>query len=131
MRDRRRGAVMQQMLICLLIVVGLLPIVVGLVQVLVHQTFFEPAMQDEIGLAQLRRVMNVCYQKQINQEGIICKYQGQEVLLSNSSNHLFLQPGTWIFLTEVDDVEYYWEGSLLMMRYSRANHSRDVVIASE
>lgn len=122
---------MQQMLLCLFIVVGLLPIVVGLVQVLVHQSFFEPAMQDEIGLAQLRRVMNVCYQKKIIEEGLTCLYQGQEVLLANSGNHLFLQPGTWIFLTEIDEATYHWEGSLLMMRYIRGNRSKEVIIGYE
>lgn len=130
-KHRRHGFVMQQLLLTLVIVMTLLPLEVAAMRILVKHVFFEETMQDEIGLAQLRRVMNVCYDKVIQDDRLTCFYQGEPVELRNNGNHLFLSAGTWIFLAHVEEVRFAWKNTYLTMAYRRKEHWEEVVIGIE
>ena len=126
---RKRGYMMIQLLLSLLILVVMLPLETAAVRVLLRHNYFTEAMQDEIGLAQMRRVLNICYDKQFDENRLSCVYHGEAIEFYCTENHLIAGPGTWIFLARVDEVRFFEEGSRIMMEYQRQNQWQRVVIA--
>jgi len=95
------------------------------------QSFYSVWMQDEISLAQLRRVMNVCYEKEIEGSSLFCVYQDEEVEFRYNGDFLYMTEGTWIFLNEVDSL--YWEinDGFLRLYYFRAEDKKEAILGYE
>ncbi len=127
--NRRRGFILEQFLLTLLVISLFLPLEITLLRLVSKHDFFNQAMQDEIALAQLRRVMNLCYDKNIEHNQVTCRYQEENINVLANENYLYITPGTWIFLVAIEDVYFYEENQLLMMFFSRDKVNRTVVLS--
>ena len=106
----------------------LLSIECSILNVFVNQSFFDSWMQDEISLVQLRRVLNVCYDKQIEDSTLLCSYEDKEVEFRYNGDYLYMTEGTWIFLNDLDTVYWQIREGLLILYYGRDEKIREVVI---
>ena len=106
----------------------LLSIECSILNVFVNQSFFDSWMQDEISLVQLRRVLNVCYDKQIEDSTLLCSYEDKEVEFRYNGDYLYMTEGTWIFLYDLDTVYWQIREGLLILYYGRDEKIREVVI---
>lgn len=106
----------------------LLSIECSILNVFVNQSFFDSWMQDEISLVQLRRVLNVCYDKQIEDSTLLCSYEDKEVEFRYNGDYLYMTEGTWIFLNDLDTVYWQIREGLLILYYGRDEKVRKVVI---
>ncbi len=129
-RGRKRGFIVEQLIFSLFICSMFLMILVNLFSVLSKVSLYRDEFQDEISLAQLRRVMNVCYDKSIQSNQVSCRYKGETVKLTSNDNHLYLSPGTWIFLSNVDDVSFFEKNGMLFLTYKRENFTRKAVLSN-
>ena len=124
MRRRTRfrdtvGSIMTEFMISMLIVVSFLPIAMNSILVISKSIGFSEEIQDEIALAQLRRILVIGYNFKNRGNQLEFTYQGKEVVLSYKNNHLLLSPGTQIFLSEIDSCIFEEEGKLLKCIYER------------
>ena len=128
---RKRGWIMTETLLALWIAALLLPIEIAALKLLVGHAFFDPAMQDEISLAQLRRVLNVCYGKNTDGFTLACDYQDEEIEFRVQNGLLYATPGTWIFLSEVDEAYWRIENGLVILNYFRGSKETEAVLSFE
>lgn len=127
----RNGFILSEMLMALFILAIALPLEVSGLKILLKQLHFNAAAQDEIALAQLRRVLNVCYQKKIEEGQLSCEYEGERIEFRFSGNHLYAAPGTWIFLMDIDEAEWQINEGLLSLRYRRNEVIREMALSYE
>ncbi len=87
MRRRTRfrdtvGSIMTEFMISMLIVVSFLPIAMNSILVISKSIGFSEEIQDEIALAQLRRILVIGYNFKNRGNQLEFTYQGKEVVLS-------------------------------------------------
>ncbi len=129
-RRKSRGFVLGELVVVMSTMCALLPIVVLVMGILVRFPLSSLDVQDEIGISQLRRVMNVCYDKTIHGTTLSCNYESKIVELYTNGNNLFIAPGTWIFLNEVDEVFFDVRSGVLFMTYIRNGKIREVTLSA-
>ncbi len=131
-RNRRTsGFMMMRLLLSLMICTVMLPIELAALNLLLKYPFYDSWMQDEISLAQLRRVLNVCYGKVTEGNTLICEYQGQRTEFRQVNGFLAASPGTWIFLDSVEEVNWEMENGFVKLSYCRGQERFERVMAFE
>lgn len=88
-------------------------------------------INDEISLCQLREILLIGYDINVNNDQIVFRYKNKENRLSLVNNKLILQPGTQIFLNDIDDIYFYKENGCVKIRYYRNNKYNERIICSE
>ncbi len=126
---RRGYASLSSVLLTFLIVMWLLPVLTlcaGSAQKLLS---FDTELQDEAALGQLRRIFLLAYETEVYPDRVEFTYQKRQMRLSEVNGNLILQPGTQIFLTDIDCASFHTEGGLVYVRYSRKDRDYDRVLA--
>lgn len=76
-------------------------------------------LSDEIALNELREVMLLSYNLKISDKRLEFLYQGEEYSLSLVNEKLLLQPGTLIYLNDIDDLNFYINNNSIYIKYLR------------
>lgn len=121
---------MSELLICLIVITLFFPMMIRLMQVLSSVNRFPIEIQDQIGLAQLRRFFTSCRITNVNEHEIVCE-NDRQWHLKCSDHHLFLSDGTIIVLADVNEVVFEERGNQVWMYYCRNNQWKEALIAYE
>lgn len=127
----KQGFVLMELILALSIATIMLPIESKALSFFANQDYSAASLQDEISLAQLRRVLNLCYEKKVVNNTLVCNYKQAEVEFRFKNNRLYATAGTWIFLTEIDDLFWSIQNGLVILSYRRANQWKEAVLAYE
>jgi len=125
----RHGAVLADVLLSLLLVLLLLPAVSAILWTAASAASFTETVQDEIAIAQLRRTMMLTYDVNVYDTSLTFRRKGKDETLRMVNGRLILQPGTLIYLSDIDSVSFYEEGGIVHLVYERDERETDRSIA--
>ena len=122
----RRGSILTEFLIILMIMVVTLPITVQLIEVTMHVNQHHYEIQDMISSYQLRRILLLSYDIEGNENGLSFEYNGDEFMLNVVNEKLILQPGTQIYYPDIDDGYFINIGNVWCFIYHRDNEEYEI-----
>ena len=128
---RRRGFFLDQFLIPLFIALIFLPLINSCILILSSSFRFNEEIQDTIALAQLRHIMFVSDEYQVYDSVIYCQYHHEPAEIRQVNRNLLLQPGTQIFLTDVDYLSFFSEGQVIGIEYTRKDRQYRRILVHE
>lgn len=123
-----RGVILSDLLLTILIVLMLVPAVMVCLQVLQGTLLFSEDVQDMIAEAQIRHILMLADQKEVEGDSLVFDYQNREMRLSFVNDHLILQPGTQIFFSDTDQGKISARGNLIYAVYTRGDETYEKVI---
>ena len=115
----RRGYIIEQLLISLLICAFLIPVSAALLLILARTLNSREGFQDEAGIASLRHVINISEDISCEGDRLSLTCHGNEMYLAKRGDCLdLLSPGTQIFLSDLESVHFSIRGNLIYVRYA-------------
>lgn len=117
-------------LIALYICIIMLPLCSLAFNSVVNIPFEYNEVNDELALFQLREIMLISYDLNYSRDQIDFIYKNKEFRLSLVNNKLILQPGTQIFLYDVDDLYFDIKDNCIFVNYERNNKKFEKAICS-
>lgn len=129
MHGRRNGFLMPDFLMTMLITVIMAQIVVSSLVLLLHSVSFDQEVQDEIAIAQLRRILIISTDFKTTTDTLYFTNQGREMKLRVVNDNLIIQPGTQIMLVDVDGVTFMEQGHTIVCHYERKGAQHERIIA--
>ena len=89
------------------------------------------SLHDQIALIQLRRYLAVAYDIELLPSSLTFQRQQEEMRLSVVNQNLIVQPGTQIFLMDIETALFYLEGDSVMLRYVRDQQEYEVYLCKQ
>ena len=129
--SNRRGFALIEILICILTVCICIPITVQVLSIASSVLKDKTPLQDQIALVQLRHYLAVAYDIELQPTMISFQRQHEEMRLSVVNQNLIVQPGTQIFLMDIETAIFYLEGDSVMLRYVRDNQEYEVFLCKQ
>ena len=105
----------------LLIILLILPICISAMNYISVISFNYDEINDEIALSQLRENLLIAYDIDYDYNQLRFDYQNKMYLLSYINNKLILQPGTQIYLNNIDELHFETKDSIIYVCYERNN----------
>ncbi len=119
---RSGGYIIEQLLISLGTCAFLIPVAASLFAILLHALKQPLRSQDETGVAQLRRVISVSTDLICTDNQIQLHHHGKEQILRFVNGKVALtNPGTQIFLSDLESAQFSTDGGLLYVTYTHPN----------
>lgn len=118
-------------LIGLIITITMLPICIEAFTFTSNIKFNYNEINDEIALAQLREQMLIAYDMYVTSDQINFIYKNKDFKLSLVNGKLILQPGTQIYLADIDDLRFETRNGCVYVIYERNNKTYERVICQE
>lgn len=119
---------MIELLLVMVIVSLFFPMMTNISGMLARVERFPTEVQDQIGLAQLRRFLNGCRIREIHSHQLVCENEKQWTLRC-SDHHLFLSDGTIIVLEGVTEVFFEQRENEVWMMYERNHQWKEALIS--
>lgn len=88
-------------------------------------------LQDQIALVQLRHYLAVAYDIELQPTMISFQRQHEEMRLSVVNQNLIVQPGTQMFLMDIEAALFYLEEDSVMLRYVRNHQEYEVYLCKQ
>lgn len=88
-------------------------------------------LQDQIALVQLRHYLAVAYDIELQPTMISFQRQQEEMRLRLVNQNLIIQPGTQIFLMDIESAMFYLENDSVILRYVRENQEYEVFLCKQ
>ena len=88
-------------------------------------------LQDQIALVQLRHYLAVAYDIELQPTMISFQRQHEEMRLRLVNQNLIIQPGTQIFLIDIESAMFYLENDSVILRYVRENQEYEVFLCKQ
>ena len=88
-------------------------------------------LQDQIALVQLRHYLAVAYDIELQLTMISFQRQHEEMRLRLVNQNLIIQPGTQIFLMDIESAMFYLENDSVILRYVRENQEYEVFLCKQ
>ena len=88
-------------------------------------------LQDQIALVQLRHYLAVAYDIELQPTMISFQRQHEEMRLRFVNQNLIIQPGTQIFLMDIESAMFYLENDSVILRYVRENQEYEVFLCKQ
>lgn len=129
MRRRIAGFVLSQYLLTLFAGAILMTSMVLSIALGMETIGFDQEVQDEIGVSQLRRMLLVSRNMEVSGNTLLYTYQKKDYRLNMVNGNLIAQPGTQIFLVDVEGVFFYTTGEMVYLHYERKQKSYERCIA--
>ena len=85
-------------------------------------------INDEIAIYQLRELLLIAYDMHISNDEINFTYQDKTFRLSLVNGRLLLQPGTQIYLDEIDNLYFEESSGLIYINYEKNNKQYQKVL---
>ena len=120
---------MQDFLLSLLIVVVMVQITTSAILLLPSFSSVSQSVQDEIAIAQLRRILIISTDFKTTADTLYFTNQGREMKLRVVNDNLIIQPGTQIMLVDVDGVTFMEQGHTIVCHYERNGAQHERIIA--
>lgn len=114
----------------LLIIVSMLPICTMAFKYTSNIPFEYNEVSDELALAELRELLLITYDMDVSYDSLNFIYQNKNYSLSMVNNKLLLQPGTQIYLNDIDDLHFEIRGNAIYVMYQRKNKNYERAIGS-
>lgn len=94
-------------------------------------TFDSTTLQNQLGIIQLRNYLNFADEFEVNDNELNYLINNEEFHLRIVNQRLIQQPGTLIFLLNIDDVEFYLVEDEIHLTYNLNEKIIDQLIAYE
>lgn len=127
----KRGSVLVEYLLTLLIVLSLIPITLMSLSIISTTLKHDEVIQDTIANYQLRRMLSLSYDAYIEDDTLYFTYQNEERRLSLKNNKLIIQPGTLIMYVDIDNAYFIEEGNTYYLNYNRGDRTYETGILSK
>ena len=88
-------------------------------------------LQDQIALVQLRHYLAVAYDIELQPTMISFQRQHEEMRLRLVNQNLIIQPGTQIFLMDIESAMFHLENDSVILRYVRKNQEYEVFLCKQ
>lgn len=129
--SNRKGFALVEVLVAVLTVCICIPIMVSVISLMRTSLKDKTSLQDQIALVQLRRYLAVAYDIELLPSSLTFQRQHEEMRLSVVNQNLIVQPGTQMFLMDIEAVLFYLEGDSVMLRYVRDNQEYEVFLCKQ
>lgn len=131
MHRNRHGFIVMDYLLSLFIVALMCPLMVVSISLLLKQKTDIQTVQDEVAIAQLQRILLLSDDYAVSENEITFVNQNRQMYASLVNHNLIIQPGTQMFLIDVDSVSFIEENGLIKCRYARKNKEYERVLVPE
>lgn len=118
------GFTLAEFLLATLIATMFVPVTVYSLKIAEPMLHFEENIQDEIGISQIRNLGLLSYDMQLVDNKVMFRMQNKDVTLSFLNNKIILQPGTQIFLSDIDEAVFLAENEIIYLEYKRDTYVR-------
>ena len=116
---RNRGYIIEQLLISLAVCAFLIPVAASILSILIRAISADSTAMDETAVTQLRHVIAVSDEFEINGSELqFCHHGSRQRLHLVNGNLVLTSPGTQIFLTRLSDVSFSMEGEMIYLYYA-------------
>ena len=129
--SNRKGFALVEVLVAVLTVCICIPIMVSVISLMRTSLKDRTSLQDQIALVQLRRYLAVAYDIELLPSSLTFQRQHEEMRLSVVNQNLIVQPGTQMFLMDIEAALFYLEGDSVMVRYVRDNQEYEVFLCKQ
>ncbi len=129
--SKRKGFALIEVLVAILTVCICIPILVSVISLMHTSLKDRTSLQDQIALIQLRRYLAVAYDVELLPSSLTFQRQQEEMRLSVVNQNLIVQPGTQIFLMDIETALFYLEGDSVMLRYVRNQQEYEVYLCKQ
>ena len=129
--SKRKGFALIEVLVAILTVCICIPILVSVISLMHTSLKDRTSLQDQIALVQLRRYLAVAYDVELLPSSLTFQRQQEEMRLSVVNQNLIVQPGTQIFLMDIETAVFYLEGDSVMLRYVRNQQEYEVYLCKQ
>ena len=129
--SKRKGFALVEILVAILTVCICIPILVSVISLMHTSLKDRTSLQDQIALIQLRRYLAVAYDVELLPSSLTFQRQQEEMRLSVVNQNLIVQPGTQIFLMDIETALFYLEGDSVMLRYVRNQQEYEVYLCKQ
>ena len=129
--SKRKGFALVEVLVVILTVCICIPILVSVISLMHTSLKDRTYLQDQIALIQLRRYLAVAYDIELLPSSLTFQRQQEEMRLSVVNQNLIVQPGTQMFLMDIETALFYLEGDSVMLRYVRNQQEYEVYLCKQ
>ena len=126
--SNRKGFALVEVLVAILTVCICIPILVSVISLMRTSLKDRTSLQDQIALVQLRRYLAVAYDIELLPSSLTFQRQHEEMRLSVVNQNLIVQPGTQMFLMDIEAALFYLEEDSVMLRYVRNHQEYEVYL---
>ena len=118
-------------LIGLIIIITMLPICTQAFMYVSNITFNYNEINDEIALMQLREQLLIAYDMDFSDYELNFLYKNKNFKLSKVNNKLLLQPGSQIYLNDIDELRFVNKNGCIYVEYQRQGKEYEKVICKQ
>lgn len=118
-------------LIGLIITITMLPICITAFNYASNLEFDYNEINDEIALMQLRENLLITYDMDVDDKQLTFRYKNKIFTLGLVNNKLLLQPGTQIYLNDIDDLYFETKNDCIYVVYERNNNRYERVLCNK
>ena len=129
--SNRKGFALVEVLVAILTVCICTPILVSVISLMRTSLKDRTSLQDQIALVQLRRYLAVAYDIELLPSSLTFQRQHEEMRLSVVNQNLIVQPGTQMFLMDIEAALFYLEEDSVMLRYVRNHQEYEVFLCKQ
>ena len=129
--SNRKGFALVEVLVAILTVCICIPILVNVISLMRTSLKDRTSLQDQIALVQLRRYLAVAYNIELLPSSLTFQRQHEEMRLSVVNQNLIVQPGTQMFLMDIEAALFYLEEDSVMLRYVRNHQEYEVYLCKQ
>lgn len=129
--SNRKGFALVEVLVAVLTVCICIPILVSVISLMRTSLKDRTSLQDQIALVQLRRYLAVAYDIELLPSSLTFQRQHEEMRLSVVNQNLIVQPGTQMFLMDIEAALFYLEEDSVMLRYVRNHQEYEVYLCKQ
>ena len=129
--SNRKGFALVEVLVAILTVCICIPILVNVISLMRTSLKDRTSLQDQIALVQLRRYLAVAYDIELLPSCLTFQRQHEEMRLSVVNQNLIVQPGTQMFLMDIEAALFYLEEDSVMLRYVRNHQEYEVYLCKQ
>jgi len=129
--SNRKGFALAEVLVAILTVCICIPIMVSVISLMRTSLKDRTSLQDQIALVQLRRYLAVAYDIELLPSSLTFQRQNEEMRLSVVNQNLIVQPGTQMFLMDIEAALFYLEEDSVMLRYVRNHQEYEVYLCKQ
>lgn len=129
--QKEKGFALIEILICILTVCICIPILVQVISLTRSVLKDRTLLQDQIALVQLRHYLAVAYDIELQPTALSFQRQHEEMRLRLVNQNLIIQPGTQMFLMDIESAMFYLENDSVILRYVRDSHEYEVFLCKQ
>ena len=119
--SERRGSASVRVLVALLVILSLLPLAVTVFRFTAALDFDYDTVNSEMALMDLRRVLLLAYDLEVTDHELDFIYHNDDYSLKVVNGKLLLQPGSQIYLNDIDEVNFYRKNGCIYLSYKEKN----------